>query len=104
MFGMSSKEFWEDDPQLYWAYRIFYLKKMEDEQKEKIELLKYEAWLNGYATFNATSVSLNNSFSKEAISYPTYQEMFMANEETKKLSNKDKNIIAQQEFNSWARL
>ena len=66
MFGMSSKEFWEDDPQLYWSYRTFYLKKMQMEQ----DIMNYECWLNGSYTFLAVSVALNNSFSKKKMEYP----------------------------------
>ena len=64
MFGMSSEQFWDDDPQLYWAYRTFYLKKIEQEQKEKLEFAKYDAWLKGYTICVAHSIALNNSFGK----------------------------------------
>ena len=37
MFGMSSDEFWEQDPKLYWAYRTFYLKQKEIEHTERQE-------------------------------------------------------------------
>ena len=43
MFGMSSTDFWEGDPQLYWAYRTFYLKQKEMEAEQT----KYNAWLLG---------------------------------------------------------
>lgn len=101
---MSSKEFWEDDPQLYWSYRIFYLKKMEIEGKQQQEYLKYNSWLNGNLNYMATSISLNNAFSKQHKSYPEYNEVFKQQEEEgKKLTENEANNIAQKEFNSWAR-
>lgn len=102
MFGMSSKEFWEDDPQLYWAYRTFYLKKLENEQKEKIDTLKYNSWLNGNMNFTAHCLSLNNAFSKQKKDFPQYKELFKSQED-KKLSNEEVNKKIQDEFNAWAR-
>lgn len=104
MFGMSSDEFWEQDPKLYWAYRTFYLKQKEYENREKQEYVKYEAWLNGNITYTATTIALNNAFSKQKKKFPTYDEMF--NENTKKEKKKTKNEInkqVQEEFNAWAR-
>ena len=63
---MSSKEFWEEDPQLYWAYRTFYLQKL----KNDAETMKYEAWLQGSYTCMAVSVALNNAFAKQKVKYP----------------------------------
>ncbi len=109
MFGMSDKEFWEDDPQLYWSYRIFYLKKMEEEKKIQVEVSKYNSWLNGYTNYIATSVALNNAFSKQAKEYPTYDKIFKNEEEQKenkklkKLTKQEANIMEQELFNAWAR-
>lgn len=63
---MSNKEFWEDDPDLFWAYRFSYIRK----QEEKGKLLHYMAWLNGAYVNDAVSVALNNAFSKDKIDYP----------------------------------
>lgn len=105
MFGMSSKEFWEDDPQLYWSYRTFYLKKIQQEA----ETLNYECWLNGSYTCLATSVALNNAFSKKKIEYPKkpmgVKEKKEKTELQKKLEKEnDKDIRQQIEYNYWARL
>ena len=105
MFGMSSKEFWEDDPQLYWSYRTFYLKKMQSQAEE----INYTSWLNGSYTYLATSVSLNNAFSKQKIDYPKkpmgMEEKHPKTELQKELEKeKDKDIRQQIEFNYWARL
>jgi hypothetical protein len=104
MFGMSSDEFWEQDPKLYWAYRTFYLKQKEFENNEKQEYIKYEAWLNGNITYIATSTALNNAFSKQKREFPSYDKMFT--KEGKKQKTKTKNEInkqVQEEFNAWAR-
>ncbi len=110
MFGMSSKEFWEDDPQLYWAYRTFYLKQKEFEYKEKKEQAKYESWLIGNASCVGTSVALNNSFSKKHTEFPRYDEFYPSEEKEEKESEKKKkltkqeiNLMVQNEFNAWAR-
>ena len=101
MFGMSSEDFWENDPQLYWAYRTFYLKKIEQEQQQKIEYLKYETWLKGSINLMATTLAIHNSFGKDdKITYPTYDELFNNDNKEEKI---DVNICVQQEYNAWAR-
>lgn len=108
MFGMTSEEFWENDPQLYWSYRLFFYKKTEMEQKEKAEFLKYSSWLNGNMDCMATSISLSNAFSKGAKKeYPKYEKVFATVEndtkKKKKLTKQEINVLAQQEYNAWAR-
>lgn len=105
MFGMTSDEFWEQDPMLYWSYRIFYLKKLEQEDQIKTEALKYESWLNGELTYIACSTAIGNAFSKTKHEFPKMSEIFREN--VKKVDKKDKktlNNIVQEEFNAWARL
>ena len=107
MFGMSSKEFWEEDPQLYWSYRTFYIK------KDKIEAQKmnFKCWLQGSYNCLAVSIALNNAFSKKKISYPEKpfekekkltKSLTKAQKEIQKI--KDKDVRNQMEFNYWARL
>lgn len=104
MFGMSSQEFWEEDPQLYWAYRTFYLKKLEMDNKAKYEYLKYDSWLKGNMNYIATSTSLNNAFSKTKHDYPKYDKVFeKTKQENKKLTKNEINMKVQEEFNAWAR-
>ena len=105
MFGMSDKEFWEDDPQLYWSYRTFYMKKLREEART----IDYKCWLSGNYTYLAVSIALNNSFSKNKVEYP--KEPFgvknnnAKSELEEKLKNeKDKDIRQQIEYNYWARL
>lgn len=105
MFGMSSKEFWEEDPQLYWAYRTFYLQKL----KNDAETMNYEAWLQGSYTCMAVSVALNNAFAKQKVKYPDKpmgaEEEKIKTELQEKLETiNDKDIRQQTEFNFWARL
>lgn len=106
MFGMSSEEFWEQDPQLYWAYRTFYLKKKEQEQRENIEYMKYTAWLNGQLTYIGVSTALSNSFSKTKTEYPSFDKVFKneTKNKEKKLTKQEINQVVQEQFNSWARL
>lgn len=103
MFGMSSEDFWENDPQLYWAYRTFYFKKIEQENQQKKDYLKYETWLKGSINFMATTLAINNSFNKDNhIDYPSYEELF-TDENEQKNKKIDVNIAVQEEFNAWAR-
>lgn len=115
MFGMSSKEFWEDEPQLYWAYRLSFEKKTEFRQKEELEKLKLGCWLQGKTNEIAVSTALNNAFAKKKIKFPTYAE-FSKNfgsagvkptkkELAKKLEGKtDADEIGDITFNYWARI
>ena len=103
MFGMSSKEFWEDEPQLYWSYRTFYYKKTEIEG----EKLDYESWLKGYYFYIAVSVALNNAFSKKKAEYPKEPISSKTNVAKTELQEKmeqekDKDVRQQIEYNYWA--
>lgn len=101
MFGMSSEDFWENDPKLYWAYRTFYLEKIRiDAEKEK-----YSAWLQGSLTYFAVSTALSNAFSKQKTNYPSYEELFGKNDkvEEKPLTKEEIQQQAIDEYNAWAR-
>ena len=102
MFGMSSEDFWDNDPKLYWAYRTFYLKQKETQYEEML----YDSWLKGSMNYMATSMALNNAFSKQKLKYPSYEELIKEKnkaKEEKQFSKKEINIIAQEEYNYWAR-
>lgn len=62
---MSVKEFWEDDPDLFWAYRFSYIQKSKKEQ----EIMNTKAWLQGAYIYEAVSVALSNAFSKTKSTY-----------------------------------
>lgn len=55
---MPLQEFWNDDPDLLWAYRNSYIQKMEQER----DMINYKAWLQGYYNYNAIA----SAFSKNA--------------------------------------
>lgn len=103
MFGMTEKEFWEDDPQLYWSYQTFYLKKKEME----IEEHNYNAWLEGIYALSALNQSLSNSFGKRKNNKIYPEKPFDFNkqkEEIKQLDKKQKEELMVQDFNKWARI
>lgn len=62
---MSVKEFWEDDPDLFWAYRFSFYNKSITQQ----EIFNHNAWLQGAYIFEAVSVAICNSFSKQKAKY-----------------------------------
>lgn len=64
-YGMSVKEFWEDNPDLFWAYRFSYYEIKKQEQ----ESFNNNAWLQGVYFHEAVAVALCNAFSKNKIQY-----------------------------------
>jgi hypothetical protein len=60
------REFWEDDPDLFWAYRFSYYNKMRAQNK----INNYNAWLYGAYVYDALCVALGNSFGKGHHAYP----------------------------------
>lgn len=80
---MSNKEFWEEEPELLWAYRKSYI----DKFKIQNELINYEAWLNGLYVFDAISKSIYNSFGRKetqpALNYIEKPYDFDENEKVK---------------------
>lgn len=100
MFGMSSKEFWEEDPQLYWAYQTFYLK----QQEMKFDRDNQYMWLQGMYIYEGVSVALHNAFQKTHRSYTEkpYDLKSKANE--KEMTKEEINDIVLQKNNSWSRI
>lgn len=101
MFGMTEKEFWEDDPQLYWSYQIFYLRN----KKLEIEQHNNNAWLEGIYTLYALQQAMSglSKKGKNAKIYPEKPINF-DDKEKKVKSKKDKEEIYVQDFNKWARI
>lgn len=64
-YGMSVKEFWEDNPDLFWAYRFSYFNKLKFER----EIFNNNAWLQGAYFHEAITVALCNAFSKQKVKY-----------------------------------
>lgn len=58
---MSNKEFWNEEPELLWAYRKSYI----DQLKMQNEISNYNAWLNGVYVFDAISKSIYNAFARK---------------------------------------
>lgn len=56
---MPLQEFWNDDPDLLWAYRDLYIKKMEEDIKIQNEIINYKAWLQGLYIRDAIVSALN---------------------------------------------
>ena len=114
MFGMSSKEFWEEEPQLYWAYRFSYEKKLEFEQKKEIEQMRFSCWLQGKTNEVAFAIALNNAFGKSKKTYPKYKEFFKDIDDEQNPAQTELNTLLEGvdnsedrgtiEFNYWARL
>lgn len=89
-YGMSIKDFWENDPELFWAYRFSYINKIKQQQ----ELNNYNAWLQGMYFFEGISISLANSFGKANLKYPSepygYEEK---KNNAPKLTEQEKTVI-----------
>lgn len=100
MFGMSSKEFWEDDPQLYWAYQTFYLKQKEYEFERDNQYM----WLQGMYIYEGVSVALNNMFQKTKRSYAE-EPYDLKSKTTKEEKTKEEiNNLVLEKNNSWSRI
>ena len=63
---MSVKDFWENDPELFWAYRFSYINKLKRESEEK----NYLAWLQGVYFYEGLSIALANSFGNGKYKFP----------------------------------
>ena len=58
---MSTREFWNEEPELLWAYRKSYM----DNLKAQNEIENYKAWLNGLYFYDAISTALYNNFARK---------------------------------------
>lgn len=63
---MSIKDFWENDPELFWAYRFSYINKL----KMQNEIFNYNAWLQGLYFYEGVSIALSNGFGNSKLKYP----------------------------------
>ena len=59
-YGMSVKEFWEENPDLFWAYRFSYYSKVKVDQ----DAMNFQLWLQGAYFHEAVTVALANCFGK----------------------------------------
>ena len=56
---MPLQEFWNDDPDLLWAYRNVYAEKEKQRIDEKKETINFQCWLQGLYNFNAIAGALS---------------------------------------------
>lgn len=87
---MSVKEFWEESPDLFWAYRFSYYNKL----KEKQEIFNNNAWLQGAYFCEAISVSLNNAFSKQKVEYSKHPYGMEIKEQNIDIKQQQEKLIA----------
>jgi hypothetical protein len=89
-YGMSIKDFWEEDPELFWAYRFSYINKIEREN----EINNYNAWLQGMYFFEGVTIALANSFGKANYKYPSEPYGFEKQEDNvPKMTEQEKVVI-----------
>lgn len=95
---MSNKEFWDEDPELLWAYRKMHMDKLEIQN----EVNNYNAWLNGLYVFDALSKSLYNSFGRKetqsAISYVEKPYDFNAKQKTKEEIEREERLKVEEKI------
>lgn len=83
---MPLNEFWNEEPNLFWAYRFcFYQKKVQERDE-----INFKAWLHGAYVYEAVSVALNNSFSKSKLEYSSEPRGYEKPEDDK--NKKEKQI------------
>lgn len=97
-YGMSVKEFWEDNPDLFWAYRFSYYEKIKNEQ----EMFNYNAWLQGAYFYDAISIALSNGFGKAHLKYP--DKPFGVMESIEQVDNQRKKQVEMQVADIRARI
>ena len=86
---MSIKDFWESDPELFWAYRFSYINKL----KRESEMNNYNAWLQGMYFFEGVSIALANSFGKANLKYPEVPYGTEDKKGTNKMTQQEKTLI-----------
>ena len=91
-YGMSVKEFWEDNPDLFWAYRFSYYTNKKLEQQE----MNFQLWLQGAYFFEAVSVALANSFSKGKKSSYAQKPYNLTKEDEEREIQEKKNKLEEQ--------
>ena len=86
---MSIKDFWESDPELFWAYRFSYITKLKRQSEEK----NYDAWLQGLYFYEGVSIALSNGFGKSHLKYPERPYGVEEKEDKPKISEREKLAI-----------
>lgn len=107
-YGMTSKEFWKDDPRLFSSY----YKKYIESHKKKYEEINYSSWLEGAYIYNGLQLSLTNfgygflagKSNPNKTEYPEQPWGSEKNEKYNKIEKRKKQIQNQQNLNYWARI
>ena len=89
-YGMSVKEFWEDSPDLFWAYRFSFYQKIKREQ----EIANYNAWLQGGYICEAVCVAINNCLSKKKIEYSKHPYGYQSKQKENTTKQKQDALVA----------
>lgn len=87
-YGMSVKDFWENDPDLFWAYRFSFYENFRATK----EYDNFKAWLQGAYFFEAVSIALGNSFGKGKAKYPDKPYVISEEEHDKDIKKKSKDL------------
>lgn len=91
-YGMSVKEFWEENPDLFWAYRFSYYNKVKDD----LNTVNFQLWLQGAYFHEAVSVALANSFGKgKKISYTDKPYNLTKEDEEREFKEKQRRLEQQ---------
>ena len=61
-YGMSTTEFWDNEPDLLWAYHKSFMDKM----KIKRETENFNFWLQGLYIYDGVSKAIYNSFGRKS--------------------------------------
>ena len=88
-YGMSVQEFWEENPDLFWAYRFSYFEKLKLNQ----EINNYNSWLQGAYICESVQVAINNCFNKQKIEY-SKKPYGLTEEENENINQKEQNLLA----------
>ncbi len=86
---MSIKDFWENDPELFWAYRFSYINKL----KRESEMQNYNAWLQGLYFYEGVSISLANSLGGKRLEYPKEPYGFSENKKGKPVMTEQEKVM-----------
>lgn len=86
---MSVKDFWENDPELFWAYRFSYINKLKREN----EMKKYDMWLQGLYFYEGISIAIANSFGNGNYKYPVEPYGIESKNEEPEMSEQEKLTI-----------
>ena len=86
---MSIKDFWESDPELFWAYRFSYINKLKRENEER----QYNLWLQGLYFYESISIAIANSFGNGNYKYPEQPYGVESKNKEPKMTEKEKAVI-----------